>query len=102
MASEACPVCCLILNVETPARVALVAKPARRLCPEYPAGSNPAVAIRSRRIKDTASRLAEADATVASKLMELSQALSAILVSISFPAQERCQVDRSGDGGMTT
>jgi hypothetical protein len=25
MASEVCPVCCLILNVETPARVALVA-----------------------------------------------------------------------------
>jgi hypothetical protein len=31
MASEACPVCCLILNAETPARVTLVAKPARRL-----------------------------------------------------------------------
>src|ERR1700729_2592744 len=55
MASLACPVCCLILNVETPARVALVAKPARRLWPEYPAGSNPATAIRWRRIKDTAS-----------------------------------------------
>jgi hypothetical protein len=41
MASEACPVCCLILSVETPARVALVAKPARKLWPEYPAGSNP-------------------------------------------------------------
>jgi hypothetical protein len=50
-----CPVCCLILNVETPARVALVAKPARRLWPEYSAGSNPAAAIRSRRIRDTAS-----------------------------------------------
>ena len=36
IASEACPVCRLILNVETPARVALVAKPARRLWPEYP------------------------------------------------------------------
>ena len=55
MASEACPVCCLILNVETPARVALVAKPARRLWPEYPVGSKPAAAIRSRTIKDTAS-----------------------------------------------
>jgi hypothetical protein len=55
MASEACPVCCLILNVQTPAQVALVAKPARRLWPEYPAGSNPAAAIRWRRIKDTAS-----------------------------------------------
>jgi hypothetical protein len=30
------------LNVETPARVALVAKPARRLWTEYPIGSNPA------------------------------------------------------------
>jgi hypothetical protein len=62
MASEAWPVCCLILNVETPARVALVAKPARRLWPEYPVGSNPATTTRSRRIKDTASpesRLAE-------------------------------------------
>jgi hypothetical protein len=62
MASEAWPVCCLILSVETPARVALVANPARRLWPEYRAGSNPAAAIRSRRIKDTASpesRLAE-------------------------------------------
>jgi hypothetical protein len=55
MASEACPVCCLILNVETPAPVALVAKPARRLFPEYSAGSNPAADIRSRTIKDTAS-----------------------------------------------
>jgi hypothetical protein len=43
------------LNVETPARVALVANPARRLWPEYPAGSNPAEAIRSRRINATAS-----------------------------------------------
>jgi hypothetical protein len=51
MASEACPVCCLILNVETPARVALVAKPARRLWPQYPVGSNPAADNRSRRIK---------------------------------------------------
>ena len=34
MASLACPVCCLILNAETPARVALVAKPALRLWPE--------------------------------------------------------------------
>ena len=41
MASEACPVCCLILNVETPARVALVAKPARRLWPEYPVRVEP-------------------------------------------------------------
>jgi hypothetical protein len=55
MASEACPVCCLILNVETPARVALVAKPARRLWPEYPVGSNPATDNRPRMIKDTAS-----------------------------------------------
>jgi len=53
MASEACPVCCLILSVETPARVALVAKPARRL--SRIVGSNPAAAIRSRTIKDTAS-----------------------------------------------
>jgi hypothetical protein len=62
MASEACPVWHLILNVETPARVALVAKPARRLWPEYSVAPNPAAAIRSRRIKDTASpesRLAE-------------------------------------------
>ena len=38
MASEACPVCCLILNVETPARDALVAKPARRLFEACPGG----------------------------------------------------------------
>jgi hypothetical protein len=39
MASEACPVCDLILRVETPAWTALVAKPARRLWPEKPVAS---------------------------------------------------------------
>ena len=39
MASLAWPVCYLILSVETPACTALVAKPARRLWPEKPAGS---------------------------------------------------------------
>jgi hypothetical protein len=46
MASEACPVCCLILDVETPTR---------GLCPEYPVMSNPGAAIRSRTIKKVAS-----------------------------------------------
>ena len=43
----ACPVCDLILSVETPACTALVAKPARRLWPEKPVGSMPAAATRS-------------------------------------------------------
>lgn len=37
--SLAWPVCALILTVEQPASTALVAKPARRLWPEKPAGS---------------------------------------------------------------
>jgi hypothetical protein len=40
IASLAWPVCLLILNVETPACTALVAKPARRLWPEKPVGLN--------------------------------------------------------------
>ena len=55
MASLACPVCDLIFSVEQPACTALVAKPARRLWPEKPAGSMLAAATRSLTISDTAS-----------------------------------------------
>ena len=55
MASLACPVCDLILRVDTPACTALVAKPARRLWPEKPVGSIFAAATRSLTISDTAS-----------------------------------------------
>jgi hypothetical protein len=43
MASEVCPVCCLILNVETPARVALVAliRSGRRVSRGYTGGGRP-------------------------------------------------------------
>jgi hypothetical protein len=55
MASLAWPVWALIFRDETPACVALVANPARKLWPEKPEGSMPAAAARSLTISDTAS-----------------------------------------------
>jgi hypothetical protein len=40
MASEACPVCCLIFQDAAPDRAALVANPARKLCPNNPTDRN--------------------------------------------------------------
>src|SRR5260370_24402480 len=45
-ASEAWPVCALILQAGAPAVAALVTKPARNECPEYRAGSRPIVLTR--------------------------------------------------------
>jgi hypothetical protein len=53
--SLACPVCALTLSVETPACVALVAKPARRLWPEKLVGSIPTAATRSLMMTDIGS-----------------------------------------------
>ena len=56
MASDACPVCALILCADTPAIAALVASPAPKLWPEKPAGSIPTATTRSLMMIETASR----------------------------------------------
>jgi hypothetical protein len=63
VASEACPVWDAILRVDTPACIALVAKPARRAWAENPVGSIPAPATRSLTMSNTASPDNRAEAT---------------------------------------
>ena len=47
MASDECPVCARMLDDYTPDMAALVANPARKLCPEYSVGLSPTAATRS-------------------------------------------------------
>ena len=63
VASLAWPVCARILKVDTPACMALVAKPARRLWPEKPVGSMLAAATRSLTMRETASPDSLSEAT---------------------------------------